>query len=46
MFNACNAYGINDNYDPFESIFPALIKKLLMQYDIEKMQLSLGNGNL
>ena len=42
----CNAYGINDNYDPIESHFlPALIKKIVDAIRYKKEAISIwGNG--
>ena len=42
----CNAYGINDNYDPIEShFFPALIKKIVDAIRYKKEVISIwGNG--
>ena len=42
----CNAYGINDNYDPFEShFFPALIKKIVDAIRYRKESIDIwGNG--
>ncbi len=42
----CNAYGINDNYDPFEShFFPALIKKIIDAIRYRKDAIEIwGNG--
>jgi len=42
----CNAYGINDNYDPIEShFFPALIKKIVDATRYKRETISLwGNG--
>ncbi len=42
----CNAYGINDNYDPIEShFFPALIKKIIDAIRYKKKEISIwGDG--
>jgi len=42
----CNAYGINDNYDPFGShLFPALIKKIVDAIRYRKVEIEIwGNG--
>ena len=42
----CNAYGINDNYDPLEShFFPALIKKIIDAIRYKKKEISIwGDG--
>ena len=42
----CNAYGINDNYDPFKShFFPALIKKIVDAIRYKKETIYIwGNG--
>ena len=42
----CNAYGINDNYDPIEShFFPALIKKIVDAIRSKKETISIwGDG--
>ena len=42
----CNAYGINDNYDPLEShFFPALIKKIVDAIRYKKKEISIwGDG--
>ena len=42
----CNAYGINDNYDPVGShFFPALIKKIIDAIKYRKEEISIwGNG--
>ena len=42
----CNAYGINDNYDPLEShFFPALIKKIVDAIKYKKKEISIwGDG--
>ena len=39
----CNAYGINDNYDPESShFFPALIRKIIYALNLIKIILKFG----